>query len=351
MNIIFAFVGWSLILWTLLDAFEQVILPRTESRVFRTSSLALRFTWVPWKILARRINSAERRAAFLAYYGPFSVLILLATWDLSLILGFSMGWWAVREGSFAARIYVSGSNFFALGLSSPPVTDIARLTTLIEAGLGLGLLAVIIGYLPVYYGIYSNRETFIIRFQSVAGYPSAGLNIVRRFAPLDQSMLLQFIMECQAWAAHILQSQRSYPLVSLYRSQKGNESWLTVLTVILDACALWTTAPQNKQQLGSQQAFEVAFRAAMDLAGAFRLKPMSPPTDRLPRIDFEKLFQAIADAGIEVGPLEETERKLTEYRGVYEPYIYALSEYLYMELPSWMNREDTNSVSPGVRAT
>ena len=123
MNILLGLVGWALILWTLLDAFEQVILPRTESHVFRISSLALRFTWGPWKALARRISSAERRAAFLGFYGPLSVLILLATWDLSLILGFSLGWWSTREGSFATRFYVSGSNFFALGLSNPPVTD------------------------------------------------------------------------------------------------------------------------------------------------------------------------------------------------------------------------------------
>ncbi len=122
MNILLATFGWALILWTLLDAFEQVILPRTESHVFRISSLALRCTWGPWKAIARRISSAERRAAFLGFYGPLSVLILLASWDLSLILGFSLGWWATREGSFTTRFYVSGSNFFALGLSHLPVT-------------------------------------------------------------------------------------------------------------------------------------------------------------------------------------------------------------------------------------
>ena len=157
-------------------------------------------------------------------------------------------------------------------------------------------------------------------------------------------------MEFQAWAAHVLQSQRSYALVALYRSQKGNESWLAVLTVILDACALWITVPQDKLQQGSKATFEVALRAVTELAAAFRLKPMSPPTDRLPRADFQKIFQAIADAGMEVGAPEETERKLAEIRGMYEPYVYALSQYLYVELPQWTNIERTTSVSPEVRA-
>lgn len=351
MNILLASVGWSLILWTLLDAFEQVILPRTESHVFRISSLIRRYTWEPWKALARQITSVERRAAFLSFYGPFSVLILLASWDFSLILGFSLGWWAAREGSFANRFYVSGSNFFALGLSSPPVTDIARLTTLVEAGLGLGILAVIIGYLPVYYGAYSAREAFIIRFQSMAGSPCTALEVWRHFAPLDRGMRLQLLMDFQSWAAHVLQSQRSYSLVALYRSQKGNESWLAVLTVILDSCALWIAVPQDRPRHGPKATFDVALRAVTELAGAFKLEPKSPPMDRLPRADFQKLFQALVDTGMEVvDDPEKAERNLAELRGIYEPYIYILSEFLYVELPSWMNTEDKTYSSVEVRA-
>ena len=92
MNILKAVIGWALILWTLLDAFEQVILPRNEARPFRLSQLAFRVTWGPWKALARRIRSEERRTNFLAYYGPLSVLIMLSFWDLALIFGFSLGW-------------------------------------------------------------------------------------------------------------------------------------------------------------------------------------------------------------------------------------------------------------------
>ena len=72
-------------------------------------------------------------------------------------------------------------------------------------------------------------------------------------------------MEFQAWAAQVLQSQRSYALVALYRSQKGNESWLAVLTVILDACALWMTVPQDKPQQGPKATFDVALRAVTEL--------------------------------------------------------------------------------------
>ena len=142
-------------------------------------------------------------------------------------------------------------------------------------------------------------------------------------------------MECQAWAAHVLQSQRSYTLVALYRSQKGNQSWLAVLTVLLDACALWQTVPRDKPQIGSPATFEVALRAVTDLTSAFRLKPKSPPTDRLPCGECQRLLEALAHAGLKVDDPKETERRLAEIRMLYEPYVYALSQYLYMELPAW----------------
>ncbi|MFN8006131.1 MAG: hypothetical protein U0V70_03730 [Terriglobia bacterium] len=255
LNVVKALVGWSLVVWTLLDAIEQVILPRNEYHVFRISSLAFLSTWGPWRALARRIKSPERRAMLLSFYGPLSVLGLLVAWEGTVIFGFSLGMWAVRDGSFMTRFYVSGSNFFTLGLSNPPQSDIARLAALAEAGLGLALLAVIIGYLPVYYGAYSTREIFIIRFQSIAGDAFSGLEIVKRFASADPGMRLQILWECQGWAAHVLQSQRSYPLVALYRSQKGNQSWLAILTALLDICAVLKTVPQNRPVIGAPATF------------------------------------------------------------------------------------------------
>jgi hypothetical protein len=337
MNILKALAGWALVLWALLDAFEQVILPRNEVRAFRISSLVLRVTWGPWKGLAGRMRSEERRTAFLGYYGPLSVLIMLAFWDLALIFGFALGWSGLRKGSFVQRLYLSGSNFFTLGLSNPPVTDVDRIVTLIEAGVGLAFLAVIIGYLPVYYGASSSREALIPRFQGLAGYPSTAGGLVRRSTQVgDKSLVFQVLMELQGWAADVLQSHRAYKLVALYRSQKGNESWVAVLTTILDATALWITLPREGPQLASPVTFDVARRVAQDLAGAFRLRPESLPADRLPRPDFQQLCEKLSAAGMELSDSEETEQKLAQLRGTYEPYVYALSQFLFVELPAWI---------------
>ena len=40
-----------------------------------------------------------------------------------------------------------------------------------EAGIGLGLLAIVIGYLPIIYQAFSRRETSIVLLDARAGSP------------------------------------------------------------------------------------------------------------------------------------------------------------------------------------
>jgi hypothetical protein len=261
---------------------------------------------------------------------------MLSAWDLALIFGF---WVGGRSGMLPSSpgLYVSGSNFFTLGLSNPQHTDVARLVTLVEAGVGLTFLAVIIGYLPVCYGAYSSREAVIPRFQAVAGNPSAAGVVVGRLTQLgDKGVALWVLVELLVWTADVLQSHRAHKLVALYRSQKGNEPWLAVLTTLLDACALWLTLPRGGRQLRSPVTFEVARRVAQDLAGAFRMKPHSPPTDRLLHPDFQKLCGLLSLAGMELSDSEEAEQMLAALRRTYEPYVYTLSQFLFVELPPWI---------------
>src|SRR3954465_9687722 len=42
----------------------------------------------------------------------------------------------------------------------------------------------------------------------------------------------------ETWGAELLESHLSYPMLAYYRSQHENQSWLGVLAVIMDTCAL-----------------------------------------------------------------------------------------------------------------
>src|SRR5580693_9247414 len=74
----------------LLDAFETVVLPRRVTRHFKLTAWFYRRTWIPWRNLARRIQTTSRQQNFLGYFGPLSLILLLGFWAAGLILGFAL---------------------------------------------------------------------------------------------------------------------------------------------------------------------------------------------------------------------------------------------------------------------
>ena len=145
----------AVVLW---DAFETIILPRRVSGRIRLTKLFYRFTWKPWRGTARLL-SGRRRDAFLSFYGPLSLILLLALWAAGIVFAFGLLQWAAGSAltmagvpSFGADVYMSGTTFFTLGLGDVvPRTPLSKLLTTVEAGMGFAFLAVVIGYFPVIY--------------------------------------------------------------------------------------------------------------------------------------------------------------------------------------------------------
>src|SRR3989475_3146426 len=151
------------------DAFEALVLPRRVTRRLRPTRMFYRVTWQVWSAVARRMRPGGRRETYLSFFGPLSLLVLLAAWAASLVAGFALlqtGLGASLNvpggGSFADHLYLSGETFFTLGLGDiTPVSRAGRVLVVIEAGIGFAFLALVIGYLPVLYQSFSRREVNI----------------------------------------------------------------------------------------------------------------------------------------------------------------------------------------------
>src|SRR5213593_2771797 len=219
MHIVAALASIGLILTILWDAFEVVILPRRVMRKFRLARLFYRSTWRPWALMARRMPAAGRREAFLSFYGPVSLVFLLLVWAAGLILGFAFLHRALgtamkpldRGAGFYTYLYFSGSTFFTLGLGDVTAESwIGKGLTIVEAGMGLGFLAIVIGYLPVLYQAFSRRELNISLLDARAGSPSTAAELLRRHFDGDQFVELSaFLREWERWAAELLESHLS----------------------------------------------------------------------------------------------------------------------------------------------
>ncbi len=339
-------VGCTLVAVVLWEAFETIVLPRRVMRRLRLTRLFYMYTWSPFSAIARRISKSKQREKFLSFYGPLSLLMLLMVWALGLILGFALVHWSLEvklnvadaAQTFGTYFYMSGVTFFTLGFGDVfPVEGIGRTLAVIEAGTGFGFLAIVIGYLPVLYQAFSRREVSITLLDARAGSPSTATELLRRHgshASMDD--INPLLREWEQWSAELLESHLSYPLLSYYRSQHDNQSWLAALTTILDTCALMIVGVDGKCGWQAQLTFAIARHAIADIAQIFNTAPVAPDPERLTAEDLARIRRILKGASINMRSDETADQKLRELRQMYEPYVYALSCYLLMVLPPWV---------------
>jgi hypothetical protein len=345
MQILAALASIALILIVLWDAFEVIILPRRVTRKFRLARFFYRNTWKPWAAAARRMSKVTRREVLLSFYGPVSLLALLSFWAAGLILGFAFLHLALEtpikmEGEhagFLPYLYFSGSTFFTLGLGDVIAQRWpGRLLSILEAGMGLGFLAIVIGYLPVLYQAFSRRELNISLLDARAGSPSTAAELLRRHFDNNHFVELSaFLRDWERWAAELLETHLSYPVLAYYRSQHSNQSWLSALTTILDASALVIVGIDGTPAHQAQLTFAMARHAVVDLANVFNTKPHHPSHDRLPVDELTRMRVNLRALGIVLKDGDADTERLSKLRNMYEPYVNALSKYLLMPLPAW----------------
>ncbi|MEA2567994.1 MAG: hypothetical protein QOD49_3171, partial [Actinomycetota bacterium] len=234
------------------DAFETLILPRRVSRRLRLARIYFRSTWGIWGRMSRMFRRPERHENFLSFYGPLSLLFLVAVWATGMIFGFALlqlGAGRARppgSGSFATLLYLSGSTFFTLGLGDvTPANSFARMVTVVEPGAGFAFLALVIGYLPLLYQGFSRREVRISMLDERAGSPPSAGELLGRRGTSYSVTGPQFLRDWELWAAELLESHLSYPVLGYFRSQHDNQSWVAALTVILDGCSLVLTGIES----------------------------------------------------------------------------------------------------------
>jgi voltage-gated potassium channel Kch len=349
-----AALGIAIVLVVLWDAFEAVVLPRRVTRKFRLARFYYIFAWGIWSGIGRRLLPGKFREVYLSVFGPLSILGLLITWAAGMVFGFALvhrgvNAAAVTSGeptTFMVDLYLSGTTFFTLGLGDVlPRTTLSRVVTVVESGLGFGFLALIIGYLPIFYQVFSRREITISLLDARGGSPPSAAELLRRFGREENHLALKELMrEWERWAAEVLESHLSYPMLVYYRSQHDNQSWLAALTMMLDTCAFSIAALGKQRTLQPKLTFAMARHAVTDIAQAIRAVPQPVQPDRLPTEKLQRMRATFERAGVpNCGPAAwgpEAEKHLRELREMYEPYVNGLASRLLLPLPPWMPEGD-----------
>ncbi len=351
LRVLAALIGTALIIIILWDAFETIILPRRVTRRFRLTRLFYHYTWLPVTRILYAITSETRAENLLSFYGPISLLLLLFIWAGGLIFGFGLLQYAAGSATHLSQpeipgltsdLYFSASNFFTLGLGDVyPTSRPARMLTVLEAGMGLGFLALIIGYLPALNQSFSRRETSISMLDERAGSPATATEMIRRnLVDGSTDELQRLLAEWEKWSAELLENHLSYPFLAYFRSHHENQSWLSALTTILDTSSLVWSFVEGSLQRQAWMTFAIARHAIVDLAIVFGISPAQRWAERLSPADMTKLDDVLSASGVELREARDAHEQLLQLRRMYEPYAFSLTSYFCLDLPPWVGQED-----------
>jgi Na+-transporting methylmalonyl-CoA/oxaloacetate decarboxylase gamma subunit len=278
-------------------------------------------------------------------FGPLSLLFLIALWALSLVFSFALVHWGLGShvtsadgaASFGVDVYMSGTTFFTLGLGDvTPRTALARGITVVESGMGFAFLALVIGYVPLISQAFSRREVDISMLDASAGTPPTAAEFLRRNFGDEGADRGATLRDWERWCAEILESHISFPVLSYFRSQHDNQSWVAALTTILDVCALIIARIDQPPMSAALRTFAMARHAVADLCAVFRLDPVPPPVDRLPPSEAKRLETFVSARGVRFRADSDSIAEFTALRARYESHVQALSSFLIMPLPDWI---------------
>jgi len=232
--------GIALLLLVLDSALRTIVLPRGESPVI-TRGVFVSVRWC-FNLVAGSLRTYEGRDRVMALYAPVSLLVLPVTWLVMIIGAFTVIFHASGVRGFERAFEMSGSSLLTLGFVRPPDLG-TNVLAFVEAAIGLGVLALLISYLPTIYGAFSRREVLVAQLATRAGEPPSGVQVLVRAHNMERFSLLDDMwVAWQLWFAELEETHTSLGALSFFRSPLSHRSWVTAAGAVLDAASLRQSA-------------------------------------------------------------------------------------------------------------
>lgn len=295
-------VGIATVLGVLSSAITTLVLPRAyPSRIAR---LMFVVTWGGLRLVTGRAPSYERRDQVYAFLGPLYLLFLVWGWLAMVWLCFSGFFWAAgasEEGP--ARPFVdSASSLTTLGFARPASSG-SELLAALEAVVGLGLLALLISYLPAVYGSFSRREAMVNKLSMRAGLPPSGTALLTWTWHFDRfEDLRQVWSSFEDWFIEIGESHSTFPVLSFFRSPRAALSWVTAAGAMLDGAALFASVVELPRSIEAElciRAGTLALRSVADTQGIdYDADPSPGDPITVIREELEEACAALEAAGV-----------------------------------------------------
>jgi hypothetical protein len=330
--------GITLSLWVLLSAVRAMVVPRSQ--------LVLLTRWVfvavraVFRLPEKRAKTFEQRDRALALYAPISLVALPFTWVTLVVAGFTAIFWGFGVDPLREAFYLSGSSLLTLGITAPPDLP-THVAAYIEAVLGLGLIALLISYLPTIYTAFQRRELNVTRLTTRAGSPPSAITMILRHHALERLDTLDQMWDgWEAWFADVEETHTSQPSLVFFRSPTHDRSWIISAGVVLDAASLRASTldlPRNQQAELCIRAGYLCLRRIADFYGiAHDRDPRPDGPISIERSEYEAAYDELASAGVPVRPdREQCWRDFRGWRVNYDTVLLALAGLVAAPYAPW----------------
>lgn len=343
--------GVVLVVASLNDVFQSVIVPRAVGRRLRPSHYTSRGMWRAWPAIARRVHphDEEAREDFLAVFAPVNLVGTLMLWSLLLVLGYGLFFYALRDdvhphlNSPVDAFYFAGTSFFTIGFGDfVGATGWTRLISLAAGASGFGVISTTTAYLFALFGSFQQREQFVVTVGARAGSPPSGVGMLAVAAHSETLAELPSVMrEAQKWCASILETHLAYPILAYFRSSHDYESWIGTLGTLLDCAVLMMTTVECNP--GEARIFyNLGRHAVHDLAHYFHLALEGGAND--PQIapeQFDDARKRLEAAGLTLTDRDRAWLAFSHLRGTYAAQINALARFFDIPRLQWIGRKES----------
>lgn len=301
LRILAAIVGVGVVTAALGSALKTVVVPRGYvSRITRLHFRTLR--WV-FDHLAPAERPYEERDRILAVYAPFAMVTLPAVWVALVTVGFTGIFWGVGVHPFAEAFATSGSSLFTLGFDRPKGSGRVALA-FTEAGIGLGLVSLMISYLPTIYGAFSRREALVGMLEVRAGSPPSPAEMLVRYQRIGWlDRLHDDVFErWESWFIDVEESHGSHPALVFFRSPSPERNWVTAAGCVMDSAAITKAVLDLAPDARADVMLRTAFLALRRICDYFGIEyDADPPPDgaiSISRREFDNLCVELQASGI-----------------------------------------------------
>jgi hypothetical protein len=345
-------VGAGVALWVLAGAVRTVILPRGEPvPLTRAVFLTIRALF---DLRLKRVRSYTERDRVMARYAPVALMVLPGVWVACVIASFTAVFWGLGIEPLGRAFQVSGSSMLTLGFEVPD--DLPTYgASFVEATLGLGLVALLISFLPTIYSSFQRRELLVARLATRAGDPPSPVEIVLRHHRLARLDALDDIWDdWETWFADLEETHTSQPSLVFFRSISHERSWITSAGVLLDAAALRASTlhlPRNPQAELCIRAGYLSLRRIADYFDIpFERDPAPDDPISVSREEFLEAYEELASEGVPVRPdRDRCWRDWAGWRVNYDAPLVALAGLTMAPYAMWSSDRSLRPPNPSLR--